>query len=75
MERQRAACGVFVTLDRVRSAQARALAAERGEIAVGAGRYPRVQLWSIEELFEGRGPALPALADPQTGRAVQPRML
>ena len=75
VEQQRAACGVFVTLDRVRSAQARALAAERGEIAVGAGRYPRVQLWSVEELFEGRRPALPALADPQTGRAVQPRML
>lgn len=28
-----------------------------------------------EELFEGRAPALPALADPHTGRAVQPRML
>ena len=75
VERERAACGVFITLERVRSAQARALAAERGEAAAGAGRYPRVQLWSIEELFEGRAPALPALADPHTGRAVQPRML
>ena len=74
-EREGAACGVFVTLERVRSPQARALAAERGEAVSGAGRYPRVQLWSIEELFEGRRPALPALADPQTGRPVQPRML
>ena len=74
-EREGAACGVFITLGRVRSPQARALAAERGEAASGAGRYPRVQLWSIEELFEGRRPALPALADPQTGRPVQPRML
>ena len=74
-EREGAACGVFVTLERVRSPQARALTAERGEAVSGAGRYPRVQLWSIEELFEGRRPALPALADPQTGRPVQPRML
>ena len=65
------ACGIYVTLDPVRSRRARALAAEAGEVQVGAGRYPRVQLWSIADFFEGRLPNLPALADPYTGKPIE----
>ena len=47
-----------------------------GEVTVGAERYPRVQLWSISDYFEGRPPVLPSLADPWTGGEMHtaPRM-
>ena len=72
IEREDAACGVFITVGRVRSAAARTEAAQLGEIAVGAGRHPRAQLWSIEEYFADSGPDLPALTDPYTGRPIEP---
>ena len=75
MERESAACGVFITLSPVTSGQARALAAEAGEVTVGAERYPRVQLWSIADYFEKRRPHLPVLTDPYTGKPVEPRIL
>ena len=31
-------------------------------------RYPKLQLWSIEELLEGTLPTLPDMADPYTGK-------
>lgn len=72
VERDNAAAGVFITTDPVTSPAARAEASQQGDIAFGASRYPRVQLWSIADFFEGKMPSLPALADPYTGRAVQP---
>ena len=72
IEREEAACGVFITVDRVRSAAARTEAAQMGELAVGANRHPRAQLWSIEEYFQGVRPNLPALANPYTGRPIEP---
>ena len=79
VEHGQAACGVYITLDPVTSRQARALAAAQGEISVvdSPGRYPRVQLWSIADYFDGGLPALPQLADPYTGRslAIERRML
>ena len=41
---------------------------------MGASRYPRVQVWSIADYFDGRFPLLPTLADPYTGKAVQSRL-
>ena len=41
---------------------------------MGASRYPRVQVWSIADYFDGRFPHLPALADPFTGKAMQSRL-
>ncbi len=67
MERENAALGVYVTMNPVTSARARAEAAGLGEITIGAQRYPRVQLWSVADYFDGRRPSLPALADPWTG--------
>ena len=74
IEREDAAVGIFITLDPVSSSGARATARAQGEIAVGAERYPRVQLWSIADFFEGRKPSLPTLADPYRGGAVQPAL-
>ena len=56
------------------SPSAQAEAAGLGEVAVGAGRYPRAQLWSIADHFEGRAPSLPTLADPDTGRPIEPSL-
>ena len=74
LDREGAALGVYVTLDPVSSPSARREAAELGEVAVGAGRYPRAQLWSIADHFEGRAPSLPTLADPDTGRPIAPSL-
>ena len=45
------------------------------EVTVGADRCPRVQLWSIEDYFNGQMARLPTLADPNTGRPIQPALL
>ena len=59
VEREDAALGVYVTLDPVTSGQARAEAAGMGDVTLGAERYPRVQLWSIDDFFAGRRPIPP----------------
>ena len=71
MERDRAAVGIYITLDRVSSPGARAEMSGLGSVGVGANEYPRVQLWSIADYFDGRRPHLPTMADPYTGRAMQ----
>ena len=67
-----AALGIYITLEPVTSRAARAEAAALGSIRVGAADYPRVQFWSIRDYFDGRQPNLPVMADPNTGRAMQP---
>ncbi len=76
VRREDAALGVFVTMSPVTSRAARAEVEAMGEVTVGAERYPRVQLWSISDYFEGRRPVLPSLADPWTGGEIHtaPRM-
>ncbi len=41
---------------------------------VGARDYPRIQLWSVEDCFDGRPPDLPPLADPYTGAPLRANM-
>ena len=72
MRTEDAAFGIFITLERWNSANARVLAAEMGRIKIGASEIPRLQLWSIEQYFDGRRPQLPSLANPYTGRAMEP---
>ncbi len=67
----RAALGIFVTLDPVASPTARREARALGEIAVHATRYPRMQLWSIADYFDGRMPQLPPMTDPHTGNPLR----
>jgi len=75
VERENAAFGVYITIDGVESGQARAEARAKGTISVGASVFPRVQLWSIRDFFEGRWPNLPTLTDPYTGKPVQPTLI
>ena len=74
VEREQAACGIFITVEPVSSPRARAEAAAAGTIRIGGDEYPRVQLWTIHDYFEGRTPKLPMLADPYTGEAAQPTL-
>jgi SAM-dependent methyltransferase len=71
MERERAAMGLFATVQPIRASGAHAEAAKRGSLLLGASEYPRAQLWSMADYFDGRMPLLPALADPYTGKPVQ----
>lgn len=64
------ALGVFITLERAPQSWA-AEAAGAGRFRLGAESYPRCQMWSIEEFFEGSRPHLPAMLDPLTGRPIQ----
>lgn len=60
---QSAACGVFITMEKVRSREARAEAQRAGVIKIGARTYPRCVLWSIQEYYEGVLPNLPPMED------------
>ena len=76
MARDEAALGCFVTLDPVASPSARREAAAMGRLEIQASRYPRMQLWSIAEHFDGRAPRLPPMSDPYTGKPlIQPELL
>ena len=72
VEREEAALGVYVTLDKISSPSIRAEAAAAGTVEIGAASYPKVQLWSMEDYFDDRPPLLPPLADPYTGKAMAP---
>lgn len=71
VNREKAALGIYITLDKVTSRNAKAEASTAGTFKMGAKTYPKVQLWSIAEHFDDREPRLPALADPYTGKAMQ----
>ena len=71
LTREKAAAGVYVTLDRQTARGALAAARDFGSIEVGARRFPKLQLWSVEDLLEGRLPDLPDMADPYTGKRIR----
>ena len=71
IERENAAAGVYITLERVQARNARQATSELGTFTIGAQRYPKLQLWSIEELLDDREPHLPDMADPYTGERIR----
>ncbi len=77
IQRENAACGVYITLTKNSTAMARSEASKLGIITFGASQYPRIQIWSIEELFckNRKWPKLPALTDPHTGDAIKPTLM
>ena len=70
MELENASMGVFISLDPVTSPQAKRIAASKGQVRVGMFKYPALQLWSMEDYFNGVMPNLPPLADPYTGKPI-----
>ena len=71
LSREQAAAGVYITLDQQTARDARSAASALGTIEVGARRYPKLQMWSIEELLKGQLPDLPDMADPYTGERIR----
>ena len=68
VEREQAAIGIFITLEPAGSG-ARAEAAKAGSVVIGAAKFPRVMLWSIQVYFDQQGPPhLPPMLDPFTGQ-------
>ena len=75
IDRDRAALGCYLTVDRVDTHAARAETAGMGNITVGGATYPRLQRWSMAEYFDQRPPLLPLMADPYTGKPMQMRLV
>ena len=71
LARERADCGVYMTLNRVMSRQAKQEVQQVGHLPMGAARYPKAQLWSVEDYFDDRLPLLPPLTDPYTGKEMR----
>ena len=70
IERQKAAFGVFLTLRKVESRNARAEAAGLGKVQIGQHEYPKLQMYSVQEYFDDRLPSLPVMLNPYTGKPV-----
>ena len=63
MEEQKALFGVYITLERLTPTPAiRGILADVGRVKQGTSQYPRMQLYSIADYFEGKQPDLPPLA-------------
>lgn len=75
IDRDRAALGCYLTLDRVDTQAARDETTSMGTIRVGGMDYPRLQRWSMAEYFDQRPPLLPLMADPYTGKPMQMRLV
>lgn len=68
--RDKVGLGIYITLDKVTSDTAYAEAAEFGKFKIQASTFQRVQLWSIEEYFNGVKPNIPIMLDPYTGEQI-----
>ena len=67
----RRACGGGSVTVRSETGRGAHQAAELATIEVGARRYPKLQLRSVENLLLGQLPSLPDMADPCTGKRVR----
>ena len=70
-DRERAAVGCYITLDQVKTTDARREVARTGKINVNGCEYRRIQLWPICDYFEKRMPNLPMMNNPYTGKPIQ----
>lgn len=75
INRNRAALGCYLTLEPVDTPSARVEASDMGSVCIDGVTYPRLQRWSMAEYFENRPPLLPLMADPYTGKPLQPRLI
>jgi len=75
VDREKATFGVFITLNEVTSSLAKAEVQTAGKLTIGANDFDKVQLWSIEKHFKGNSVKLPPLANPYTGKGMQPSLL
>ena len=74
LEREKAAMGVFITLNPVTSRNAQTEILRLGTVTIGTETYPRVQTWSLKAHFEGHRLRLPDMRNPYTGKPLQPSL-
>ena len=74
LEREKAAMGVFITLNPVTSRNAQTEILRLGTVTIGTETYPRVQTWSLKAHFEGNRLRLPDMRNPYTGKPLQPSL-
>ena len=67
-QRDKAALGCFITLDRIETSAARGEVAALGKVRVGGREFRRMNLWPVSDYFDGRLPVLPNMTDPYSGR-------
>ena len=65
------AIGVFITLEKWDTPTVRKCIAEAGTLQIGATKYNRLIMYTIDEYFHGIEPKLPTLAHPRTGQRFQ----
>ena len=68
MHRDQAAIGCFITLEPITSRTGKQEALGMAKTRVSGYTYPRMQLWSIREYFDGNLPMMPIMNDPYTGK-------
>ena len=72
----RYAMGVFITLNKMNHTPTiRQCIAAAGSMEIGAKKYDRMTMWSVEEYFAGVEAKLPAMAHPRTGKPYQSDIL
>ena len=71
IERENAALGIYLTLERVTSPSAISEIANKGTVVIGTQTFPRVQCYSMAEHFGEQQWRLPQLTDPYTGKPLQ----
>jgi hypothetical protein len=69
VDREKAKIGVFITLAEP-TAPMKTEAVKAGYYETEFGKYPKIQILTIKELFEGRKPAIP-LVDPTAFKKAQ----
>ena len=67
----KAAIGVFITLEKWNTPTVRKCIAEAGTLQIGATKYDRLVMYTIDDYFHGIQPKLPTLAHPRTGQRFQ----
>ena len=72
VKRENAVCGIYIMLNESITKEAKIELSKAGQYKLGATKYPRVQLWSVEEFFQNKMPHLPPMKDPHTGKQLAP---
>lgn len=68
IEDQKAAAGIFITLEPFSSPTAERVASGMADLKIGAMDYPRLQFWSIDLHFDNRPAKVPPMVNPLTGK-------
>ncbi len=77
-DKHKAAVACFITLEPVATPAAREAIVSTGQLQVSGYVYPRNQIWPISDYFDPRRPVLPKMplmADPYTGKPMQPILI